>query len=246
MALLGYDIYAQFSPTLNLAGMSFIFRDRDHAFAFFNSDLHEKAKEEILASTGVRVISDAEWNQGPYKVLMTKKPVTSTDGLRGMPMRVPNNEVDLLVWGERGVGASAVPVPWPEAQLALSQGLVEAIELPADFIIPFSFHESASNVTLTRHRHQLVYMTISEAVWKELSEEEQKILDESSKEAGLAYTETVLAGWEKDQAFLKEHGLSISEIDVTPWHEAIVKLARELEAEGKWEAGLVDKLIALK
>ena len=35
MSLLGYDIYAKFSPVVNLAGLPFIFRDRKHAFAFF-------------------------------------------------------------------------------------------------------------------------------------------------------------------------------------------------------------------
>ena len=245
MSLLGYDIYAKFSRTLTLAGMGFIFKDRAHAFKFYESPLHEQAKNEILKQTGVRVIGNAEWNQGPYKILMAKTPVTKPEDVRGMPMRVPNNDIDLLVWGTDGVGASTIPVPWPEAQLALKQGLVQSIELPADFIIPFKFHESAKHIILTEHRHQLVYMAISDKVWQSLSEAERQIIETANREAGLAYTDAVLKSWESDQQELRKQGLTITAFDMTPWHEAIVKLARDLEAKDKWDAGLVDKLLAL-
>jgi len=95
--------------------------------------------------------------------------VNSTADLKGMSMRVPNNEVDLLVWGPNGAGANVSPIPWQEAQLAIRQGLVKAIELPADFVIPFKFQESAKHLALTRHRHQVVYMTIADGVVRDVS-----------------------------------------------------------------------------
>jgi TRAP-type C4-dicarboxylate transport system substrate-binding protein len=245
MSLLGYDIYTKYSPTLNLAGLSFIFADREHAFTFFNSPLHERAKQEILESTSVRVLGNSEWNQGPYKILLTKDPVLKTDDIKGVAMRVPNNEVDLLIWGAEGVGANTIPVPWPEAQLALSQGLVRAIELPADFVRAFSFFESASYLMLSRHRHQLVYMTIADSVWKQLSPEEQKILTDATVEAGLGYTDSVLKGWESDIEFLKSKGVVVVDFDVSQWHDAAIRLARGLEAKDTWPKGLVDELIAL-
>lgn len=245
MSLLGYDIYAKFSKTLTLAGMGFIFKDRAHAFKFYDSPLHEQAKAEILKQTGIRVIGNSEWNQGPYKILMAREAILKPDGLKGMPMRVPNNDIDLLVWGKTGVGASTTPVPWPEAQLALKQGLVRSIELPADFVRPFKFHESAKFLVLTEHRHQLVYMAISNKVWESLNESERDILETGSRDAGLAYTESVLKGWEEDQAFLKKQGVVIIGFDMTPWHETIVKLARDLETKGTWEKGLVDKVMGL-
>lgn len=245
MSLLGFDIYAKFSRTLTLAGMGFIFKDRAHAFRFYESPLHEQAKDEILKQTGVRVIGNAEWNQGPYKVLLAKVPVAKPEDMHGIPMRVPNNDVDLLVWGSEGVGASTIPVPWPEAQLALKQGLVRSIELPADFIIPFKFHESAKYLVLTEHRHQLVYMTISDKVWRSLTVAERGVVEEASREAGLAYTESVLTSWKSEQEVLRKQGLTITAFDMSPWHEAIVKLARDLEKKDKWDAGLVDKLLAL-
>ena len=245
MSLLGYDIYTKFSPTINLAGLSFIFRDRAHAFAFYNSPYHAQAKAEILKNTGVRVLGNAEWSQGPFKILLTKEPILSTDQLEGVPMRVPNNEVDLAVWGKNGAGANVTPVPWPEAPLALKQGLVKAIELPADFVKPFKFYESAKFLSLTRHRHQIVYMTIADKVWQGLSEAERKIISEANAEAGLSYTAAVDKSWEGHQKFLKSKGVAIVDFDVSAWHEKIVALARTMEAKGKWEKGLVDKVMAL-
>jgi TRAP-type C4-dicarboxylate transport system substrate-binding protein len=246
MALLGYDIYAKFSPIVNLAGLPFIFRDRSHAFAFFNGPLHSQGKAEILRAKAVRVIGGSEWQQGPYKILLTRDPVRRTADLKGMSMRVPNNEVDLLVWGAEGAGANVSPIPWQEAQLAIRQGLVKAIELPADFIIPFKFHESAKHLALTRHRHQVVYMTIAEKVWQGLAPAERRALEEANKEAGDAYAASVHAAWAKEQETLKAAGVSIVEFDVSEWHRKAVEIARRLEAKGTWDKGLVDQVLALK
>jgi len=246
MSLLGFDIYSKFSPTVNLAGLPFLFIDRDHAFAFFNSPLHDKAKEEILKSKQVRVIGGSEWNQGPYKILLSRDPVRTTADLKGMSMRVPNNEIDLLVWGPNGAGAAVNPIPWQEAQLAIRQGLVKAIELPADFIIPFKFHESAKNLALTRHRHQVVYMTIAEKVWQGLTAAERAAIQAANVEAGATYTKGVLSFWDGEQAQLRGLGVSIVDFDVSEWHRKAVEIARGLEAKDAWEKGLVDKVLALR
>lgn len=245
MALLGFDIYTKFSPVVNLAGLPFIFTDRAHAFAFFGSPLHDQAKEEILKAKQIRVIGGSEWNQGPYKILLSRDPVKSTADLKGMSMRVPNNEVDLLVWGPNGAGASVSPIPWPEAQLAIRQGLVKAIELPADFVIPFKFHESAKHLALTRHRHQVVYMTIADKVWQGLTPAERKALQDANTEAGAGYTKNVLSFWDGEQAQLRGMGVTIVDFDVTDWHRKAVAIARDLEAKSSWEKGLVDKVLAL-
>lgn len=246
MALLGYDIYAKFSPVVNLAGLPFIFRDRNHAFAFFNGPLHDKGKQEILKSKAVRVIGGSEWQQGPYKILLTRDPVRKTADLKGMSMRVPNNEVDLLVWGPEGAGANVSPIPWQEAQLAIRQGLVKAIELPADFIIPFKFHESAKHLALTKHRHQVVYMTIAEKVWQGLTPAERRAIEEANKEAGDAYAASVHAAWQKEQDALKASGVTIVDFDVSEWHKKAIEIARRLEAKGTWDKGLVDQVLALR
>jgi TRAP-type C4-dicarboxylate transport system substrate-binding protein len=244
MALHGYDLFAKYSKSLKLAGLAFIFKDRDHAFTYYASPLHQQAKKEILESTGLRVLGNAEWNRGPYKILLTKEPVLSTKDMEGMPMRVPTNEVDLLAWGD-GVGANTTPVPWPEAPLALRQGLVKAIELPADLVRPIKFYESAKYLTLTRHRHQALYMTIGDKAWQGLTDKQRSILMEASLEAGAGYTQAVQKVWARDREFLKSQGVVIVDIDVTPWHKRIGELAQKLEAKGTWDKGLLSKLLAL-
>jgi len=246
MSLLGFDIYSKFSPIVNLAGLPFIFTDREHAFTFFRGPLHEKAKDEILKTKQIRVIGGSEWNQGPYKILLSRDPVNSTADLKGMSMRVPNNEVDLLVWGPAGAGASVNPIPWQEAQLAIRQGLVKAIELPADFVVPFKFHESAKFLALTRHRHQVVYMTIAEKIWQGLTPVERKVLEDANTEAGAVYTKNVLSFWDDEQKMLRGQGVTIVDFDVSDWHKKAVTIARDLEAKGTWEKGLVDQVLNLR
>lgn len=246
MSLYSFDQYQGVSPIVAMAGLNFIFATREHAFKFYESQSHQAAKEEILKKIGVRVIGNAEWNQGPYKVLLTRDPVTKVDDMKGVPMRVPDTEMPLLVWGDKGVGTRTTAVPWPEAPLALRQGLVRAIEVPADFVRPMKFYESAKYLTLTRHMHQVSYMAISEKVWQTLTDKEKQALEEANRVAGLSYTEAVQKQWMDDIAFLKRQGVVVVDFDMAPWHERALSIARELEARGRWEKGLVDKLSALK
>ena len=88
-------------------------------------------------------------------------------------------------------------------------------------------------------------MAISDKVWQSLTQAERAIMESATRDAGLAYTDAVLKGWEEDQAFLKKNGVTIGSFDMTPWHQTIVKLARDMEAKGSWEPGLVDKIVAL-
>ncbi len=245
MALHGYDLFAKYSPSLKLASLAFIFADRAHAFTYYASPLHAKAKAEILENTSIRVLGNAEWNRGPYKILLTKDPVLSVADLKGVPMRVPTNEVDLMAWGEDGAGANTTPVPWPEAPLALRQGLVKAIELPADLVRPIKFYESAKYLVLTRHRHQALYNTIGEDVWQSLTDAERAILMEAHEEAGSFYSGAQEGNWARDQAYLKSQGVVIIDFDVSEWSARSTAIARNLEANGDWEAGLVDSLLEL-
>jgi len=244
LGLHGYDLFAKYSKGLKLAALAFIFKDRAHQFKYYESSLHQDVKKEILDITGIRVLGNAEWNRGPYKILLTKIPILSPKDMKGVPMRVPTNEVDLLAWGE-GVGANTTPVPWPEAPLALRQGLVKAIELPHDLVRPIKFYESAKYLMLSKHRWQALYMTIGEKAWQKLNEKQRKIIMESSLEAGAGYTAATQKALAGDQAYLKSKGVVIVDFDTSPWHERIGKLAQKLEDKGMWSKGLLAKLLAL-
>jgi hypothetical protein len=38
----------------------------------------------------------------------------------------------------------------------------------------------------------------------------------------------------------------IIDFDISDWHDKAVEIARKLEADGQWEAGLTDQLLALE
>src|SRR5690606_37874669 len=121
------------------------------------------------------------------------------------------------------------PVPWPEAPLALRQGLVQAIELPADLVRPVKFYESAKYLVLSRHRYQALYNTIADTAWQGLTEDEQRILLEAHAEAGKTFTDAQEANWAADKAFLKSEGVVIIDFDVSDWHGKVIAIARKLE-----------------
>ena len=69
---------------------------------------------------------------------------------------------------------------------------------------------------------------------------------EANAEAGPSYYAAVGRAWQADQDFLESKGEVIVDFDVSARHEKIIELARGLEAAGKWEKGLVDKVPALE
>lgn len=202
-------------------------------------------------------------HSNPYS-LLTRKPVTSPEDLRGMRIRVATPQH--ARWVE-AMGGTPVNMPTGETFEAMSQGIIEGTVTSITDLISFNLAEVISYITLLDLGtfHSMVPHAVSNRVWAALSEDQREAVYSASIIANSRTTQRLLDMVVEGKEAGRQHGVEIlepaaelvavteafleSDIQVaaeraTSRHgvqNAEEKIARFRELVTKWE-GLVDGL----
>ena len=228
---------AGFHPDLSVLNWSYAFSGPEHLNAFFQSDVFAEIVDEIAAETGVRVLAAAP-TQPRY--FHSRVAITSAEDMAGLKVRVPQIRVFIDSW--EAMGTVPTPLNFSEVFIAMNTGVIDGAFGNPSATYPNNFHVSGPNVITTADTTSSVALFINEARWQSLAAEQRAALRDAAQSAvewayaeGTAEMESVL-----DQ--MRAEGATISDIDTTPLREAALERGRELEAEGLWTAGLLDRL----
>lgn len=124
----------------------FIYKNEEHVDAVLQGQLGQLCSDIARAKTGVEFVAYGETG---FRHILSKAPVTSLDGLRGLKIRVPQLKIWVDFWTK--LGAAPTPLPYSEQYAALSTGIIDAIDSDVFSIVGFKFHEQAAHLTLTGH-----------------------------------------------------------------------------------------------
>jgi len=224
-----------------ILSMGYAFRDQDHMNAFMDSEIGQELKAQLLEE-GILLIREHA-NQLP-RVLVTKFPVSSPADLKGVKMRVPGIPIFVKVW--EAMGTKPTSVNWGEVYLALSQGVVDAMECGYEFVYANKFYEVAKYVTRTDHVRGIRGLLANPAMHAGLPEDLQKVLFDAAVAAEELYNEKTAAAEAEHTKLLKENGVTISTVDLAPFQQQVLSAVEKLEAEGMWSKGLFLKLQEIK
>jgi tripartite ATP-independent transporter DctP family solute receptor len=180
------------------------------------SPMFEGWVQQLRKTSGHQVLS-FNWWQGD-RHLITNKPIKVPADLSGLRLRTPGAPV----WMEtiRAMGATPTPMGWGEVYPAMQQKVIDALEAQHPATVGSKLFEVAKHLTKTSHFNLITGVVTSAAWFDKLSPELQTILREESLAAGdwaSKATEDSLAGYEEA---MKKAGMTIAEIDKTPFIEA--------------------------
>jgi TRAP-type C4-dicarboxylate transport system substrate-binding protein len=239
----GYELLDVFSEKIKIASTPFTFADYQHFENWLKSPDFEEVQQEIVEKGNQRIINlGVVWKRGPFRVMIASEPILTLDELSQVKFRVHESEVVKRFWGKEGLGATVVVLPLSDVYLSLRQGVVDAITMPFDLIVPMKFTEVAKHVMLLRDYPQFLPIMINEAKWQSLTPEQQQALTEAADEAGRFYNAEIEKNVEQWRAELEASGVIFHEVDRGPWVERIRERNRRWEEEGYWSAGLVDTI----
>ena len=242
----GMVFWGDFSDDMRIAETPFSFASRDHFEAWVNSDTFDRVQDEIIAEGNQRLINlEVPWRRGPFRALVSTKPVESLEDFQSLRVRTWQSEVINRFYGDEGLGATTLVIPLGDVYIGMRQGLVDAVTLPFDLVTPMNFQEVASHVILWDEFWQVLPMSISETVWQSLSDEQRDAIITSVNEAGEYYNDLVAASVEEWMAQLDAAGVTVIELDRTEFVEVISERNRQWQAEGYWRDGLIDEIEAL-
>lgn len=224
------EYYAQIVPEeLNAVSIPYLLPDHAALRKYLQSPVFRNAEKKLL-ERGIRVLS-TEYNaeRGPYRVLVSSRPVRSVEDLKDLKIRMFPNDVYIRSW--KHLGATPVQLAWTETYLGIRQGVVNAVTAPIALVNPMKFAEVAPYITEIREYPQTWPITISEKTWRKLSAAQQQLLVSAANEAGKVYTQTTQERIQSDiNAMVTNNKAQVIKVDTAsfrrrmePFYEDLVK-----------------------
>lgn len=139
-----------------------------------------KTQVADLEAKGVKILA-ANWMDGS-RFLMTKKKVLSVSDLKGLKIRVPNNNCAIKIM--EYMGATPTPMALTEVYTSLQQGIIDGMENPLSTLYDRSTQEVCKYVTMTGHQKMLSLFFVSTSWFNSLTQEAQDALIQVANEAG--------------------------------------------------------------
>ena len=242
--VVGYYVLQKYIKDFGITEAMYLFKSGDHFQKFLLSDLEAEMEKELLEKTGLRIISiDRNWWLGPYRVICAKKPILTLEDIKGLRFRAPDSKVTIRTW--EGLGANCTVIPWSEVYLALSQGMVEAATGTIMDMSYQKFYEVTPHITRTDEKFQQASIIMNNKKFQSLTKEQQQALYDAAKEAGEYCTKLLYEGLDEALKDMESKGAIFHETDLAPWQAQARKVLLEIEAEGAWTKGLMDKVDAL-
>ena len=223
-----------------LLSIPYTFENRDHWWAFANSDLAQEFLNEPQ-EIGLPLRGVFYGEEG-FRHFFANKPINSLEDLKGMKIRVSNDPV--MNGMVEGLGASPTVVAFGELYSALNTGVCDAAEQPIANYKSNAFPEVANNLILDGHTLGAVQVVITDTAWAKLTENQQKVIMEAGKEVQ-KFNQNLSQG-EEDKVLqqLKDEGCNVVDVtDKKPWQDACAKVIEDNTSD---QAELYQKLLDMK
>jgi tripartite ATP-independent transporter DctP family solute receptor len=173
---------ANWQPYLGFVSLPFIFNDFDHVKRVLYGPTGDKIAAITKETLGVEVLS---LGASGFRIFLSKKPIQNADDVRGIKLRVP--EIPTWIEMAKALGANPTPIPAGEMYTALQTGVIDAIEVPPDYIVTSKIYEVAGFATRTHHIFTEVSMMASAKKMATLTPAVQKVIRDAAVDAVQKY-----------------------------------------------------------
>lgn len=233
-------VMENFSPKLKVFGYPYLFRNREHRYKVFDSEL------------GKQLLRDGEkywlhgltyFDAGSRSFYTKDTPISTPDDLKGLKIRVmPSPTAIKLV---KSLGGSPTPVSWGELYTALQQGVVDGAENNLPSFYSSKHYEICKNFSVDQHTSIPDILVISSPIYNKLSAEEKTWINESATEA--AQYERKL--WEKAEKEalekIQQAGVKVTYPDKSLFKEKSSTIYESLKKQDTSLYSLIQKIKSL-
>lgn len=240
MTLMGLGTMGYMVEEYNFMQIPFAFRSQDHIHKVLDSEVG-KAIEKSVAAKGFFLLNQ-KWDRLPRHIA-GKRAIYKIEDLKNLKVR---EGTPAFHEGIKLFGASPVKIDLNEMYIALQQGIVDAIELPLDYIYDYSIHETAKFLSLTYHTYGTQYIAMNKKTFDSIPPEIQKALLEAANE-GADFNNKLT--WSQEDDYMKKierAGVKINKPEYSQFPKVLEGNVGTLEK--KWPAckGLFNKIQAIR
>ncbi|MCY9665166.1 TRAP transporter substrate-binding protein [Paenibacillus alginolyticus] len=229
-------------PKMSAGEFPFLFKDFKSTKKVFDGPIGKEMTEELESKHGVHPLA---WSANGFRMFSSNKTINSMADFKGLRLRMPNIP-NYLKLGQL-LGANVTPMPISEVFTALEQKVVDGQDNPVATLRASGWHEVQSDVLESNHMFSPNIYIINSKLWKQLSPEQQKVIEEASKAAADLEWELLEKSYEDDKKFLQEHKIKFTTPDdkFRKDMEAAAKpLYDEIYSKNPWAKEMVEKIKA--
>lgn len=219
---------SSFAPEYKVLSVPYLFRDNDHLFKVLEGEVGKN----LLASGSDFLLKGLCFYDAGSRSFYTKsKPIRVPDDLKGMKIRVQNDQisVDMI----NAMGGSATPMAYGELYTALQQGVVDGAENNPPSFVTSKHYEVCKYYTLDEHSSLPDVLVISTNYWKSLTEVEKGWIQNAANTSVAAQKVFWKQNVEECMVILKEAGVEIIIPDKEPFKKKSLIVQNALAKDQK-------------
>ena len=179
LAVVNQSVLGNFVPEISAVDLPFVIQGVEHADRIF---LGEIGRDFLSRLDGVGIKGLGIWESGFRNLTNSKRDVKSVDDVKGLRIRVMENQIHQDLW--RALGADAVPMAWGDAYTAMQQGAIDGQENPTTVIDKNNVFEVNKKMAITQHCYATVFIIMSPERWASIPAGDQRIIQSALDEAG--------------------------------------------------------------
>lgn len=226
MTKVSCSVLEGFVPIYKVFSLPYIFNNDEHKYKIFEGLI---GKELLLKTEPFWLRGLCFYDAGSRSFYTKDKPVNTPDDLTGLKIRTQESATSVRM--VNAMGGSATPIAWGELYTALQQGVVDGAENnPPSFYLS-RHYEVCKYYTINEHTGVPDVLVISTVVWNDLTEQEQKWLQESADESYIyqkkLWKESTLESLEA----VKAAGVEVIYPDKQPFIDKVQPLLEEFKSE---------------
>lgn len=241
----GFGYMRKWAPELSWTSPAFVFDDYDHWVRFMETDLVQSWFDKAAAESGVVPLGNpTAVLRGPFRVIVSNKPIESIDDVSALKLRMHPNQLAIATWSH--LGAEVITLPWTEVYQSVQKDIVQAVNSPIALVESMRFNEVAPHISRHNEYWQSIGFMMNADAYAALEEDAKAGLMKAYEEAG-AFSREIM-GQVADESIesMKAAGATYTELDTGPFVEKMTEFYTEMATAGELPEGFLEAVEAAR
>ncbi len=212
-------VMESFTEDFKVLGLPYVFRSKEHSFKVLDGAIGD---ELLLSTEPFWIRGLCFYDAGSRSFYTIDTPINHPDDLKGLKIRVMKSITAMEM--VKAQGGSPTPISWGELYTALQSGVVDGAENNPPSFYTSHHYEVCKYYSLNEHTMVPDVLIISEKVWKKLSEQERKWLQQAADESVPVQRKLWAESEKESLEIVEEAGVSIIYPDKEPFSDKVTAL----------------------
>ncbi len=204
-------------PRCAVLDLPYIFRDGAMAAKVLDGPVGEELFNAFPAR-GVYGLCWGHWGWRPCSTTLAK-PLTEPSDMQGLKIRIQPGAI--FAESFKQVGAIPVAIDISEVYVAMSQGAVQAIEIPTISMVANKMQEIVKVVNRTNFVYNAGALMVSKRRFDSFAPDQQKAVREAAKDMAVYWRTDVATATDKADETMKAAGVRIVDVDTAAYAKAL-------------------------